>query len=76
MDQYSNQNGFLNKDGKKITVPVGDSYWSGFKVSGDYKKIPLAAYDLLSTIMVYCVCKIKQTFGAEFSNDFSDDFNT
>lgn len=70
------QNNFLSTSEKKITVPSGDSYsWTSDLVNKENKNSPFASFDFFEDFLDYCVCKIKETINAEYSNAYSDDFN-
>ena len=44
-------------------------------VNKSFNKIGAAAYDSYSAFLNFCVCGFRSIFG-EFSDDFSDDFDT
>ncbi|WP_313215009.1 hypothetical protein [Soonwooa sp.] len=72
MKHYDDQNIYVNEgfNEKGHEIKSKESF-----VNENFKKITNAVKDTYQSFYDFCVCKIAAKFG-EFSDDFSDDFDT
>lgn len=74
MNHYEDQNGFANKDFEEVTVKLQENQRNKF-VNENFQKVSSAAYDAYLAFYNYCVCRLQGIVLAEFSDDFSKDFD-